>query len=76
VISGDGALSKGVQGMSGVSEIDEVIAKLVVNRGDEPLPPGERLALRSPGTPSPELEQSNHVDSGDSFKFGSFHIQL
>lgn len=76
VISGDGALSKGVQDMIGVTEIDEVIAKLVVNRGDEPLPPGERLALRSPGTPSPELEQSNHVDSGDSFKFGSFHIQL
>lgn len=75
VISGDGALLGTQQNIDAVSEIDDVISKLVINRGDEPLPPGERLALRSPSTPNDVQAQSNHSDSGNT-RFGNFHIQL
>jgi hypothetical protein len=73
VISGDGALL-GRQPNAG-PDIDEVISQLVINRGDEPIPPGERLALRSPIAPNGELSQASQSDSNDT-KFGNFHIQL
>jgi hypothetical protein len=75
VISGDGAL-RGVPDKAISSpEIDEVISKLVINRGEEPLPPGERLALRSPSEPSEATGQPQNQDSSN-MKFGNFHIQL
>jgi hypothetical protein len=74
VISGDGALAR--THASADPEIDEVISKLVINRGDDPLPPGERLALRSPVAKSEEPAQSNPPESTDNFNFGKFHIQL
>lgn len=76
VISGDGALLTNDEIASGVSEIDSVIAKLIVNRGEAPLPPGERLALRSPEVAAEETLHKNQRNSGSNFNFGSFHVQL
>jgi hypothetical protein len=76
VISGDGALLTNDEIASGVSEIDGVIAKLVVNRGEAPIPPGERLALRSPTGVAEDSGQTNNPESGGIFNFGSFHLQL
>lgn len=76
VISGDGALLGTKQNVDAVSEIDDVISKLVINRGEEPIPPGERLALLSPPSNVDETAESKHLNSSDNFKFGSFHIQL
>jgi hypothetical protein len=76
VISGDGALLTDDEIASGVSEIDGVIAKLVVNRGEAPIPPGERLALRSPTGVAEDSGQPNNPESSGNFKFGSFHVQL
>ena len=76
VISGDGALLTNDETASGVSEIDGVIAKLVVNRGEAPIPPGERLALRSPVVAAEDSGQPNNPESGGNFNFGSFHLQL
>jgi hypothetical protein len=76
VISGDGALLTNDEIASGVSEIDGVIAKLVVNRGEAPIPPGERLALRSPIVAAEDSGQPNNPESGGNFNFGSFHLQL
>ena len=76
VISGDGALlGTRATGETG-SEIDDVISKLVINRGEEPLPPGERLALHSPDRKRVESTPSTHSDSTGNFNFGGFHIQL
>ena len=75
VISGDGALLSGHSNPYAGPDIDEVISQLVINRGDEPIPPGERLALRSPSTPTGDLSQGSQSDSNDA-KFGNFHIQL
>ena len=76
VISGDGALlGTHATGEIG-SEIDDVISKLVINRGENPLPPGERLALLSPHRKRDELPPSTHADSSGNFNFGGFHIQL
>jgi hypothetical protein len=75
VISGDGALP-GTPHISEIGpDIDEVISRLVINRGEEPLPPGERLVLRSPSKPSEESSQANHGDFSNS-RFNNFHIQL
>jgi hypothetical protein len=76
VISGDGALLTNDEIASGVSEIDGVIAKLVVNRGEAPIPPGERLALRSPTVAAEDSGQPNNPESSGNFNFGSFHLQL
>jgi hypothetical protein len=76
VLSGDGALSGAKQNVDAVSEIDDVISKLVINRGEEPLPPGERLALLSPPSNVYEPADSKHLDANGNFNFGSFHIQL
>lgn len=76
VISGDGALTNKVQDLNEAPEIDDVIAKLVVNRGEGPLPPGERLVLRSPTVNSDESSQQTHGDSSGNFDFGSFHVRL
>jgi hypothetical protein len=76
VVSGDGALSKGIQDEKAITEIDEVIARLVVNRGDAPLPPGERLGLRSPTAIDDDSTKSNPGESGGNFDYGSFHVQL
>lgn len=76
VISGDGALANSYGVDSAMSEIDEVISKLVIYRGDAPLPPGERLALRGPDAYTDELVQSNHDGASDNLSFGNFHIQL
>jgi hypothetical protein len=76
VISGDGALLTNNDLASGVSEIDSVIAKLIVNRGEAPLPPGERLALRSPEVAAEDSAQPNKPKSSGNFNFGSFHVQL
>lgn len=75
VISGDGALPGSRNEVNAGSDIDEVISKLVINRGDEPLPPGERLDLRSPAS-SDDSAQSNQTGLGDNVRFGDFHIQL
>lgn len=75
VISGDGALLGEPINADAAVDIDDVISKLVINRGDEPIPPGERLALRSPSAPSDDLSQRSQVDSNNA-KFGNFHIQL
>ena len=75
VISGDGALLGVKHNDVAVAEIDDVISKLIINRGEEPLPPGERLALRSPSEPSEESVNPNNADSSN-MKFGNFHIQL
>ena len=75
VISGDGALLSGHSNPYAGPDIDEVISQLVINRGDEPIPPGERLVLRSPSTPTGDLSQGSQSDSNDA-KFGNFHIQL
>jgi len=75
VISGDGALpGTHIESVTG-PDIDDVISKLVVNRGEEPLPPGERLALRSPSKPTEETSQVNHSEFSNS-RFNNFHIQL
>ena len=76
VISGDGALSGTKQNVDAVSEIDDVISKLVINRGEEPIPPGERLALLSPPSNVDEPAESKRLDASGNFNFGSFHIQL
>ena len=75
VISGDGALLSGQPNPDAGPDIDEVISQLVINRGDEPIPPGERLALRSPSAPTGDSSQGSQSDSNDA-KFGNFHIQL
>ena len=75
VISGDGALLSGHPNPDAGPDIDEVISQLVINRGDEPIPPGERLALRSPSAPTGDSSQGSQSDSCDA-KFGNFHIQL
>ncbi|MCX6416908.1 MAG: DUF3710 domain-containing protein [Actinobacteria bacterium] len=75
VISGDGALRSGHPNPDAGPDIDEVISQLVINRGDEPIPPGERLALRSPSAPTGDSSQGSQSDSNDA-KFGNFHIQL
>ena len=72
VISGDGALlGTHATGEIG-SEIDDVISKLVINRGEDPLPPGERLALQSPHRKRDELPPVNQSDSNGNFNFGGF----
>jgi hypothetical protein len=76
VISGDGALLGTHATGETRSEIDDVISKLVVNRGEEPLPPGERLVLQSPHRKRDELPLMNQSDSNGNFNFGGFHIQL
>jgi hypothetical protein len=76
VISGDGALLGTKQNVDSASEIDDVISKLVINRGEEPIPPGERLALLSPPSNVDEPADSKHLDASGNFNFGSFHIQL
>jgi hypothetical protein len=76
VISGDGALLGTKQNLDSVSEIDDVISKLVINRGEEPIPPGERLALLSPPSNVDEPAELNRLDASGNFNFGSFHIQL
>jgi len=76
VISGDGALLSTHATSGTESEIDDVISKLVINRGEDPLPPGERLALHSPDRKRDESTPSNHSDSNGNFNFGGFHIQL
>lgn len=76
VISGDGALPNNMQKTDGVSEIDSVIAKLVINRGESPLPPGERLILRSPRVNNEGTAESIDTDCSGDFDFGSFHVRL
>ncbi len=76
VISGDGALPNNMQRTDGVSEIDSVIAKLVINRGESPLPPGERLILRSPKVNNEGPAESIDSDCSGDFDFGSFHVRL
>jgi hypothetical protein len=76
VISGDGAIPSRNPKSFNEAEIDDVIAQLVINRGDEPLPPGERLALRGPKESDPDAVQTSSVDAKDSARFGHFHIQL
>ena len=75
VISGDGALVVEQPNADAGPDIDDVISQLVINRGEDPLPPGERLALRSPSAPTGDLSQGSQSDSNDT-KFGNFHIQL
>jgi hypothetical protein len=75
VISGDGALVVEKPNADAGPVIDDVISQLVINRGEDPIPPGERLALRSPSTPTGDLSQGSQSDSNDT-KFGNFHIQL
>lgn len=76
VISGDGALLNLNQNSSGVTEINDVISQLVVNRGEEPLPPGERLVLRSPEMENDTDKRSNQANSSGEIKFGNFQVRL
>jgi hypothetical protein len=75
VISGDGALMSAQPKADVGQDIDDVISQLVINRGEDPLPPGERLALRSPSAPTDDFSQGSQSDSNQT-KFGNFHIQL
>ena len=75
VISGDGALVVEKPNADAGPVIDDVISQLVINRGEDPIPPGERLALRSPSAPTDDFSQGSQSDSNDT-KFGNFHIQL
>ena len=75
VISGDGALVVEQPNADAGPDIDDVISQLVINRGEDPLPPGERLALRSPSAPTVDFSQGSQSDSNET-KFGNFHIQL
>ena len=75
VISGDGALPDAIHGDKAAVDIDEVVSKLVINRGEDPLPPGERLELHSPVVGVESTEQ-NPSSSGDNTRFADFHIQL
>ena len=75
VISGDGALVVEQPNADAGPDIDDVISQLVINRGEDPLPPGERLALRSPSALTGDLSQGSQSYSNDA-KFGNFHIQL
>ena len=75
VISGDGALVVEQPNADAGPDIDDVISQLVINRGEDPLPPGERLALRSPSAPTGDSSQGSQSDSNET-KFGNFHIQL
>ena len=75
VISGDGALVVEQSNADAGPDIDDVISQLVINRGEDPLPPGERLALRSPSAPTDDFSQGSQSDSNET-KFGNFHIQL
>jgi hypothetical protein len=75
VISGDGALVVEKSNADAGTDIDDVISQLVINRGEDPLPPGERLALRSPSAPTDDFSQGSQSDSNQT-KFGNFHIQL
>lgn len=69
VISGDGATVKSQI----PSEIDKVIAQVVVHRGNDPQAPGQRLWLRSPTAGSaPATEDQGQVNS----KYGHVHISL
>jgi hypothetical protein len=76
VISGDGALANLNQSPSDVTEINNLIAQLVVHRGDEPLPPGERLALRSPDMEADGDKASMKANSGAESKFANFQVRL
>ena len=76
VVSGDGALLNSNIARDGELEIDDVVTQLVVNRGDAPLPPGERLVLQSPDTPDDMGSQTLLSENANQFKFGAFHIQL
>ena len=75
VISGDGALVVEQPNAVAGPDINDVISQLVINRGEDPLPPGERLALRSPSAPTDDFSQGSQSDSNET-KFGNFHIQL
>ena len=75
VICGDGALLGTKQNLDAGLEIDDVISQLVINRGEEPIPPGERLALCSPSEPS-DASGNPTQDDSNNVKFGNFHIQL
>ena len=75
VISGDGALVVEQSNADAGPDIEDVISQLVINRGEDPLPPGERLALRSPSAPTDDFSQGSQSDSNET-KFGNFHIQL
>ena len=76
VVSGDGALLNSNIARDGELDIDDVVTQLVVNRGDAPLPPGERLVLQSPDTPDDMGSQTLLSENANQFKFGAFHIQL
>ena len=75
VISGDGALVTPATSSNAGSVIDEVISGLVVNRGDAPIPPGERLELRSPDTIAREQVNTDPTPERN-FNSGHFHIQM
>ncbi len=69
VISGDGAIVASEK----ISQIDDVISQIVVHRGNEPQPPGERLWLRSPST---DLATATKANEQDGSRFGHVHISL
>ena len=72
VVSGDGALEPPAASSADISEVDQLISQLVVNRGDDPRAPGERLWLRSPEVAKTE---SPGIDNQDR-QYENFHIQL
>lgn len=74
VISGDGALVSSSN--AAVTEIDDVVSGLVVNRGDAPIPPGERLELRSPQPLDQEDSQDGFIETKENLKYSNFHIRL
>lgn len=76
VISGDGALSTSQVSADAVAEIDDVVSRLVVNRGDAPIPPGDRLELRSPTSPSDATAENIALDVNGNNRFENFHIRL
>lgn len=76
VISGDGALRTNNKTAPDDIDVDELLSSLIVNRGDAPLPPGERLVLQSPDVLRDHTSHSSTASEGSEFRFGNFHIQL
>ena len=72
VVSGDGAIKQHATSSGEAPEVDYLISQLVVNRGDDPRAPGERLWLRSPEALTTELNDNE----SQSMRYQNLRIQL
>lgn len=63
VVSGDAAVQGDAQ-----TKLNQALAEIEVVRGDEPMPPGQRLEIKVPGL-APQVESDQQT-------FGHIHIEL